>query len=309
VIDYVAPHVDFDAFRARCSLREQRIIEMKLSGCQQIEIAAALGVTPAAVCQWLRDLRRRWDVLSVAGPQHRCEQKTLRAAAGLGIRSGHRRQVPALLERKKNWIRAAMEKAESHRKFFEPEPVWRLPSEIKLAAIGLAWNVRQRETDVPWVAAREITPSTLLVFGKVDDERTCRASLNRWLMRQTRQHLVPRLEELSRRTGLRPKRLLVKKQRTRWASCSRHRTISLNARLLFLPSELVDYAIIHELCHLSEMNHSDRFWRLVRHHCPDFQKRDAQLREMWKRLPRWATWKGTAATGQGHPATCADARR
>ncbi|MBM3839650.1 MAG: M48 family metallopeptidase [Verrucomicrobia bacterium] len=198
-------------------------------------------------------------------------------------------KIPALLARKKHWIRSAMEQAESRRKFFEPEPVWRLPTEIKLAAIGLDWHVLQRETDVPWVAVREIGPSTLLVFGKVADERRCRAALNRWLMRETRKHLVPRLEELSRRTGLRLKRLMVKKQKTRWASCSRHRTISLNAKLLFLPSELVDYVIVHELCHLSEMNHSQHFWQLVRHHCPDFQKRDTQLREMWKRLHRWAS--------------------
>ncbi len=204
-------------------------------------------------------------------------------------------KVPGLLERKKHWIRAALEQAESRRKFFEPKPAWRLPTEIKLAALGRTWNVSQRETAVPWVAVREMGPSTLLVFGKVDHEGICQAALNRWLMRQTRKYLVPRLEELTRRTGLRFKRVLVKKQKTRWASCSRHKTISLNAKLLFLPSVLVDYVIIHELCHLSEMNHSQGFWRLVRHHYPEFQKRDAQLREMWKHLPRWTVSK--AANG------------
>jgi len=196
-------------------------------------------------------------------------------------------KIPDLLERKKNWIRAALENAESRRKFFEPKPAWRLPTEIKLAALGITWSVRKRESDVPWVAVREIGPSTLLVSGKVNHERICQAALNRWLMRQTRKHLVPRLNELTRRTGLRFERVLVKKQRTRWASCSRHKTISLNAKLLFLPSELVDYVMIHELCHLSEMNHSQGFWRLVRYHCPDFHRHDVQLREMWKHLPGW----------------------
>lgn len=200
-------------------------------------------------------------------------------------------KVPGLLERKKNWIRNALDQAESRRKFFEPEPVWRLPVEIKFAATGQTWNVQQRETDVTWVAVREVGPSTLLVFGRVSNERTCRGALNRWLMRKTRKHLIPRLDDLSRRTGLRHKRVMVKKQKTRWASCSRHKTISLNAKLLFLPSELVDYVLIHELCHLSEMNHSEDFWQLVRHHCPDFHKRDTQLREMWKHLPRWASDK------------------
>src|SRR5687768_3506516 len=65
-------------------------------------------------------------------------------------------KVPGLLERRKSWIRAALDQAESRRKFFEPEPVWRPPTEIKLAALGLTWNIRQRETDVPSVAVREI---------------------------------------------------------------------------------------------------------------------------------------------------------
>jgi predicted metal-dependent hydrolase len=134
-------------------------------------------------------------------------------------------KISGLLERKKHWIRAALEQAESRRKFFEPKPAWRLPMEIKLAALGRTWNIRQRETDVPWVAVREIDSSTLLVFGKVNHQRNCQAALNRWLMRQTRKHLVQRLEELTRRTGLRFKRALVKKQKTRWASCSRHKTI------------------------------------------------------------------------------------
>jgi predicted metal-dependent hydrolase len=197
-------------------------------------------------------------------------------------------KVPSLLERKKHWIRAALEQAESRRKFFEPEPIWRLPKDIKLPAIGLSWSVYQRGTDMPWVAVRQIAPSSLLVFGNVNRERLVRDALSRWIMRQTREYLVPRLEELSRRTGLRHKRVMVKNQKTRWAGCSRHKTIALNAKLLFLPPKLVDYVMIHELCHVSEMNHSKAFWHLVRHHCPDYQRHDASLREMWKYLPRWA---------------------
>lgn len=93
-------------------------------------------------------------------------------------------------------------------------------------------------------------------------------------MRQTREHLVPRLQTLSLKTGLKYHRTFVKRPRTRWASCSRHQSISLNAKLLFLPPELVDYVIIHELCHLVEMNHSKRFWELVARHSPGFRKLD-----------------------------------
>jgi len=200
-------------------------------------------------------------------------------------------KVPALLERKKSWIRASLERVEARRKFFAPSPTWLLPTEIKLQALGLVWSIRKCESKAPHVAVREVQPSTLLVVGKLSDEAACRAALNRWLMRQTRRYLVARLNELSLRTHLSFKRVLVKKQRTRWASCSKRQTISLNANLLFLPPVLVDYVMIHELCHLSEMNHSEKFWSLVGHHYPDFRKRDSQLRDMWKRVPRWAASK------------------
>lgn len=198
-------------------------------------------------------------------------------------------KIPGLLERKKSWIRAAIERAEAQRKFFEPDPSWRLPLQIKLPAIGMTWHVSEKETDVPWVAVRELAEDRLLVFGATRDQSACRAALTRWLMRQTRQHLVPRLQSLSLKTGLKYHRTFVKRPRTRWASCSRHQSISLNAKLLFLPPELVDYVIVHELCHLVEMNHSKRFWGLVARHSPGFHKLDSRLREMWKVVPRWAS--------------------
>ncbi len=196
-------------------------------------------------------------------------------------------KIPSLLERKKRWITVALERAESLRKFFEPEPNWHLPMQIKLSATGGVWHVICKNTDVPWVAVRELDIHRLLVFGNITDESACRAALTRWLMRQTRVHLIPRLQTLSLRTRLRYRRTYIKRQKTRWASCSKHKTISLNAKLLFLPPEIVDYVMIHELCHLSLMSHSKEFWALVRQHCPNYRKWDSRLRDMWKVVPRW----------------------
>ncbi len=65
-LDLVGPKIDWDEFLAGCDQRDQRIVEMKLGGCPQTEIAAELGITPAAVCLRLRALRRRWDSQAVA---------------------------------------------------------------------------------------------------------------------------------------------------------------------------------------------------------------------------------------------------
>lgn len=197
-------------------------------------------------------------------------------------------KVPGILERKKHWIRSAVEQAAENRKFFEPEPTWRLPYQIKLSAIGSIWYIEAKESDMAGVIIRKLDETRLLAFGRIHDEQACRAALVRWLMRQTREHLVPRLQEISLKTGLRYDRIYVRRQRTRWGSCSRHRAISLNAKLLFLPSDLVDYVMVHELCHVAEMKHSKRFWERVERHCHDFRKLDSRLRELWKSVPRWA---------------------
>lgn len=197
-------------------------------------------------------------------------------------------KVPALLERKKDWVGRALEKSAKLRKFFEPKPRWQLPIQISFPATGAVWHVVSKRTDVSWVAVRKLGKHRLLIFGNVSDEKESRAALMRWLMRETRAHLIPQLHSVSERTRLRFDRVFVKRQRTRWASCSRRKAISLNAKLLFLPPDLVEYALIHELCHIAVLNHSKVFWALVQGHCPNFRKRDERLREMWKVVPRWA---------------------
>jgi len=197
-------------------------------------------------------------------------------------------KIPKLLEKKKHWIRAALDRAEENRKFFEPEPAWRLPIQIKFPSVGVVWHVEKKESEAEWAAVREVGEGRLLVFGQIDDQKESREALGRWLMRQTREHLIPRLQTLSLKTGLKYKRVFVKRQRTRWASCSRHGTISLNAKLLFLPSQVVDYVMIHELCHTREMSHSRRFWDLLEQQFPGYREFDDQLRKMWKTVPRWA---------------------
>lgn len=73
-------------------------------------------------------------------------------------------------------------------------------------------------------------------------------------------------------------KITIKNQKTRWGSCSRRSNLNFNFRLLFLPPELADYIIVHELCHLREMNHSPRFWALVSKTLPHHKAMRRELR-------------------------------
>lgn len=76
-----------------------------------------------------------------------------------------------------------------------------------------------------------------------------------------------------------PKLVKLSTAQTQWGSCTSHGVVRLNWRLVRMPLHLIDYVVVHELSHLIEMNHSDRFWRVVESVCPDYRQRRAELRE------------------------------
>ncbi len=79
-------------------------------------------------------------------------------------------------------------------------------------------------------------------------------------------------------------RVCVRAQKTRWGSCSSTGTLSFNWKLYLAPPEILDYVVVHELCHLSEMNHSKRFWALVESILPDYKSCEKWLKENGRTL-------------------------
>ena len=98
--------------------------------------------------------------------------------------------------------------------------------------------------------------------------------------------LVCRVTYHSKRLGLKYGSLSVRDQSSRWGSCSARRGISLNWRLVLLSPALQDYIILHELAHLSEMNHSKRFWTLLDHYDPLRVAHEAELDQVSAKLMR-----------------------
>ena len=116
-----------------------------------------------------------------------------------------------------------------------------------------------------------------------DDE--LRALIERWYRREAVSYLPGRVEHYASQLGARPSRVTVRGQRSRWGSCSGKGTVSLNWRLMMVPSALADYVVVHELCHLRHMNHSPQFWAMVGGVVPDYRQRRRSLDALQGRLP------------------------
>lgn len=125
----------------------------------------------------------------------------------------------------------------------------------------------------------------LHVTGSANAE--LRPALRTWLMRAARARLEGLVAARAAGMDVKITRVSIRRQRSRWGSCSARGTISLNCCLLFQRPDVVDYLIVHELAHVTHMNHSARFWRLVERHCADWRALDRELLQGWRHVPRW----------------------
>lgn len=161
-----------------------------------------------------------------------------------------------------------------------------LPDHLHFAATGRRFELRYAGgTAAPRIAAGE---QAITITGATDRTALLHHALQRFTMREAHAALGPWLAGLSAATGLQFERMQIRRQRTRWGSCSPSGTISLNACLMFQSAPVVNYLLVHELAHTRHMNHSQRFWRLVERFEPRWRELDAALTRGWREVPAWA---------------------
>lgn len=91
---------------------------------------------------------------------------------------------------------------------------------------------------------------------------------------------IKRLEYFNQFYGFTYRRVTIKNTVSRWGSCSKQGNLNFNYRIATLPSDISDYIIVHELCHLGEFNHSKNFWNLVEKTIPNYQELRNQLKKI-----------------------------
>lgn len=195
----------------------------------------------------------------------------------------NQRQIPALLEEHKTWI-------EKQLQYYNDVKIKRdddLPTQVMLHAIQQNWHVQYMKTKLSSVKLYLRPNHELVMLGGTQNKLICKKLLLSWLRKQAQCHLIPWLNELSHLTKLPFNNVSIRSQQQRWGSCSSDHDINLNDQLLFLPSRLVSYVMIHELCHTIHLNHSRQFWELVAQFDVEYIKHKAELRDVKKYIPDW----------------------
>jgi predicted metal-dependent hydrolase len=105
------------------------------------------------------------------------------------------------------------------------------------------------------------------------------ASLEGWYRIQAARIIGDKAEAVGTSLGVRYNRLIIRGQRTRWGSCSQKKNLSFNWKLMLAPEPVVDYVVVHEIAHLKEMNHTERFWKIVAAHCPRWREHRKWLKD------------------------------
>ena len=191
------------------------------------------------------------------------------------------REIEAFIAAHREWIESRRAIALRNR----PEPQPFPPAAIELRMSAELWRL-QVLGDAGALRLREAGQGILRATGGASSPQL-RTGLRTWLLRAARTRLEPRVAAIAQAMGVHYSQVSIRRQRSRWGSCSARGTISLNCCLLFQRPEVVDYLIVHELTHVKHMNHSARFWQAVERHCPDWRALDRELVQGWRHVPSW----------------------
>ncbi|MBD2187298.1 M48 family metallopeptidase [Pseudanabaena mucicola] len=226
----------------------------------------------------------------------KCVRLSLSVEAGLEVvipTNYDHHKIPEIVEKKRDWITRNQLKLNQREAFFQAQSPHELPTKINLRSLNEEWHIEYQQvpTRARAISIREDkTQFKLVVNGDITDVIACKFFLKKWLIKKAEKHLSSWLRQVSINIQLPYRTTTVRSQKTLWGSCSCDRNISLNYKLLFLEPNVVEYVLVHELCHTAHMNHSDKFWQLVRKFEPNYKLLDKSLKQAWQIIPAWLDW-------------------
>ncbi len=136
-----------------------------------------------------------------------------------------------------------------------------------ISYLGKSITIMQRRNNSGLTAVK-LERNNLIVSLKSSSQHLSSSELEQWYRGQASKLINDKVESFSQQIGVGYNRVVIRDQKSRWGSCSWKKNLNFNWRLIMAPEPVLDYVVIHELCHLKEMSHSKSFWNLVSRFCP-----------------------------------------
>lgn len=176
-------------------------------------------------------------------------------------------KIDQILKNKANWIM----KQSSRLSRLQQNPVNKfLTQGSYLLYLGEQYSIMYAHSTQPMINLNQKTIVICLPPHSADLESAA-AMLRSWYIRMAADLLMQKTVLWASRIGVKPSQVKIKDPKTRWGSCSSRRIINYNWRIIMAPENVIDYLVVHELCHLLVPNHSEAFWERVANYNPRFK--------------------------------------
>ncbi|HEX9759689.1 MAG TPA: SprT family zinc-dependent metalloprotease [Candidatus Acidoferrales bacterium] len=187
-------------------------------------------------------------------------------------------EIDAFLQRKSGWIRSKMALIDTLRAKQTPIS-WRDGAALPYQGESYTLRIRPDATGVSVSLHGGLIEVACGLAGAQPADRASESLVMAWYRREAERVIQQRVAHFQQRVGVTPNKVSVKDQKRRWGTCTSRGALYFNWRLILAPAHILDYVVVHELCHLLELNHSPHFWSLVGSVLPDYRQRRTWLRQ------------------------------
>ena len=189
-------------------------------------------------------------------------------------------RLKELLEKKKKWI---LEHASVFTEEKNPFLSIRYIDGSKVYYMGKAYefHVKYQEPDGEGKTEADIRKTNERISVETIDtsEEYVKKQMQTWYKNQARNEIIKMIQKYRPYIGEKIGTIRIKSQKSRWGSCSELGNLNFNWHLILLPESLMEYVVVHELCHLRYLNHSEDFWNCVKQILPDYKERETELKK------------------------------
>jgi predicted metal-dependent hydrolase len=177
-------------------------------------------------------------------------------------------EVDNIINKKKNWIYSKLSTSnksiDSPKEFVSGESLLFLGEHYKLKVIEDQFSGLRFENEFIISNSSKVRAKTIF---------------KTWYLTQAKKIFLPNVDSYAQALGVKFNRVYIKSMKSSWGSCSPNKSLTLNWKLVKAPLHVINYIIVHELAHLIELNHSDKFWNIVSVQVPNYQKAKKWLNE------------------------------